>query len=95
MRCSPGCAWAAARSRDTYLLAQYWRLARRIGKKKAAIGVGHSMLVIPWHLLTDNCDYQDLGGDYFVRRDTERQRLRAMAQLQALGYRVVLQPMAA
>jgi hypothetical protein len=51
--------------------------------------------VIAWHLLTDNCDYQDLGGDDFVRRDTERQRLRAMAQLQALGYRVVLEPMAA
>jgi transposase len=50
------CAWAAARSRDTYLSAQYWRLARRIGKKKAAIAVGHSILVIAWHLLTDNCD---------------------------------------
>jgi transposase len=89
------CAWAAARSRDTYLAAQYWRLARRIGKKRAAIAVGHSILVIAWHLLADNCDYQDLGGDYFVRRDTDRQRLRAVAQLQALGYRVVLEPMAA
>jgi transposase len=37
------CAWAAARSRDTYLVAQYWRLARRIGKKRAAIAVGHSI----------------------------------------------------
>jgi transposase len=89
------CAWAAARSRDTYLSAQYWRLARRIGKKKAAVAVGHSILVIAWHLLTDNCDYQDLGGDYFVRRDTDRQRQRAVAQLQALGYRVVLEPLAA
>jgi hypothetical protein len=89
------CAWAAARSRDTYLSAQYWRLARRIGKKKAAIAVGHSILVIAWHLLTDNCDYQDLGGDYFARRDTDRQRQRAVAQLQALGYRVALEPHAA
>jgi transposase len=86
------CAWAAARSRDTYLSAQYWRLARRIGKKKAAVAVGHSILVIAWYLLTDNCTYQDLGGDYFVRRDTDRQRQRAVAQLQALGYRVVLEP---
>src|SRR5215218_7012185 len=62
------CAWAAARSRDSYLSAQYWRLARRIGKKKAAVAVGHSILVIAWHLLADDCDYQDLGGDYFVRR---------------------------
>ena len=89
------CAWAAARSRDTYLSAQYWRLARRIGKKKAAVAVGHSILVIAWHLLTEDCDYQDLGGDYFVRRDTDRQRQRAVAQLQALGYRVVLEPVAA
>ena len=89
------CAWAAARSRDTYLSAQYWRLARRIGKKKAAVAVGHSILVIAWHLLADGCDYQDLGGDYFVRRDTDRQRQRAVAQLQALGYRVTLEPLAA
>ena len=90
------CAWAAARSRDSYLSAQYWRLARRIGKKKAAVAVGHSILVIAWHLLADDCDYQDLGGDYFVRRDdTDRQRQRAVAQLQALGYRVTLEPLAA
>ena len=89
------CAWAAARSRDTYLSAQYWRLARRIGKKKAAVAVGHSILVIAWYLLADDCDYQDLGGDYFIRRDTDRARQRAVAQLQALGYRVVLEPVAA
>jgi hypothetical protein len=51
--------------------------------------------VVAWHLLTNDCDYQDLGGDDFVRRDTERQRQRAVAQLQALGYRVVLEPVAA
>jgi transposase len=89
------CAWAAARSRDTYLSAQYWRLARRIGKKKAASAVGHSILVIAWHLLANDCDYQDLGGDYFVRRDADRARQRAVAQLQTLGYRVTLQPLAA
>ena len=60
------CAWTAARTRHTYLSAQFWRLARRIGKKKAAIAVGHSMLVIAWHLLARDCDYQDLGGDYFA-----------------------------
>jgi transposase len=86
------CAWAAARSRDSYLSAQFWRLARRIGKKKAAMAVGHSILVIAWHLLTNDCDYADLGGDYFVRRDADRARQRAVAQLQALGYQVTLQP---
>jgi transposase len=89
------CAWAAARSRDSYLSAQFWRLARRIGKKKAAMAVGHSILIIAWHLLSDDCDYADLGGDYFVRRDADRARQRAVAQLQALGYQVTLQPLAA
>ena len=88
------CAWAAARSRNTYLSAQYWRLSRRIGKKKAAAAVGHSILVIAWHLLNYECEYEDLGGDYFVQRDTNRTRQRAVSQLQALGYRVVLEPAA-
>ena len=89
------CAWAAARSRDTYLSAQYWRLARRIGKQEGGQAVGHSILVIAWYLLANDCDYQDLGGDFFVRRDADRARQRAVAQLQALGYRVTLEPLAA
>jgi transposase len=84
------CAWAAAHTRDTYLSAQFWRLARRIGKKKAAVAVGHSILVICWHLLTNDCDYTDLGGDYFTRRNPDRQRDRLIAQLTNLGYRVTL-----
>jgi len=90
------CAWAAARSRDTYLSAQYWRLARRIGKKKAAVAVGHSILVICWHLLTNNADYDDLGGDYFIRRgNTARHQDRLVQQLQDLGYQVTLKKVAA
>jgi len=88
------CAWSAARTRDTHLSAQFWRLARRIGKKKAAVAVGHSILVIAWHLLTNGCTYQDLGGDHFVTRDAERARQRAVSQLQGLGYNVTLEPAA-
>jgi transposase len=89
------CAWAAAHTRDTYLAAQFWRLARRIGKKKAAVAVGHSILVIAWHLLARGCDYQDLGGDWFARSsDPERHKLRLVKQLQELGYAVTLRPAA-
>jgi transposase len=85
------CAWAAARSRDNYLSAQFWRLARRIGKKKAAVAVSHSILVISWHLLNERCDYEDLGGDYFTRRNNpDRRRDHHIQQLHALGYRVTL-----
>jgi transposase len=84
-------AWSAARTRDTYLAAQFWRLARRIGKKKATTAVSHSILTICWHLLTNDCDYDDLGGDYFTRRNTNRQRNRLVNQLHNLGYRVTLE----
>ncbi len=90
------CAWSAARTRDTYLAAQFWRLARRIGKKKAAVAVGHSILVICWHLLTNNADYDDLGGDYFTRRaDNDKRRDNLIRQLQDLGYGVFLTKTAA
>ncbi len=90
------CAWSAARSRDTYLSAQFWRLARRIGKKKAAVAVGHSILVICWHLLSEDCDYEDLGGDWFTRRnDSDKRRDHLIRQLQELGYGVSLQKLAA
>jgi transposase len=88
------CAWAAAHTHDTYLAAQFWRLARRIGKKKAAVAVAHSILVICWHLLTDDRDYDDLGGDYFTRRNTDRQRDRLIKQLHSLGYYTTLEKIA-
>ena len=87
------CAWAAARTRDTYLSAQFWRLAHRIGKK-ATIAAAHSILVICWHQLAHDCDYDDLGGDWFTRRNTDRQRDRLIKQLTGLGYYVTLDKIA-
>lgn len=89
------CAWAASHNRDTYLGALYWRLARRIGKKKAALAVAHSILVICWHMLTNDCDYDDLGGDYFTHRtNPDRRRDHLIGQLQELGYCVTLRAVA-
>ena len=89
------CAWAAAHSRKTYLGTQFWRLAGRIGKKKAAVAVSHSILVIAWHLLSREVDYQDLGPDWFARAvDPERQTARLVKQLQDLGYAVTLRKVA-
>ena len=90
------CAWAAARSRDTYLAAQLLAAGpthRQAGRPPAPSAT--QVLVIAWHLLAYDCDDQDLGGDFFVRRDTDRARQRAIAQLQTLGYQVTLQPTAA
>jgi transposase len=90
------CAVAASHTRDTYLAAQYWRLTRRIGRRKAAVAVGHSILVICWHLLTNDTDYDDLGGDYFTRRtDRGKRRDQLIRQLHELGYGVNLTDLAA
>jgi transposase len=87
-------AQAAGRTRGTYLGAQFRRLAARMGRKKAAIAVGHSILVCVWHLLHDGTTYQDLGGGYFDERDRLRIEQRLVQRLQRLGYRVALEPVA-
>lgn len=84
-------AHAAARAKDTYLAAQYARLRARRGPAKAAVAVGHSILVIAWHLLSTGEVYQDLGADYFVRRQrSDAYRRRLVAQLERIGYQVTL-----
>jgi transposase len=89
-------AVAASHTRDTYLAAQYWRRSRRIGKRKATVAVGHSILVIARHLLNSDSDYEDLGGDWFLRRaDTDKRRDRLIRQLHDLGYGVTLTDLAA
>lgn len=60
-------AWAASHTKNTYLASQYRRLAGRRGKKRALVAVGHSMLVIFYHMLKDGRLYTDLGGDFFDR----------------------------
>jgi transposase len=78
-------AWAAARSRDTYLRTRFWRIARRRGTNRAAVAVGHSILVAAFHILRDGVDYRDLGADWLQRpEDIERRRRRLLAQLDVL-----------
>lgn len=79
---------AAGRSKDTYLGAQYRRIASRRGAKRAALAVGHSILRISYHMMERGTRYQDLGGDYFERRNPERVRDRLLQRLEKLGYRV-------
>lgn len=85
-------AWAASRTKESYLRAQYQRLLKRRGQKKALVAVGHSLLVIIWHILKERTNYQELGGDYFVRRDEEKQKQRLIRQLEAMGLKVTVEP---
>jgi transposase len=84
-------AQAAARTKDTYLRAQYEQIKRRHGHNKAIVAVAHSILVAAYYILRDDVDYHDLGGDYYARRsDPERITRRLVAQLQRLGHTVII-----
>ena len=86
-------AWAAGRTNNSYLGAQYRRLSPRRGRKRALVAVGHSLLVIFYHMLkTDGLEYKDLGVDYFDRLEPERLRRYLVKRLERLGYQVNLTP---
>lgn len=84
-------AHAAAHTKNTYLSAQYHRLARRIGRKKAIVAVEHSIMVIGYHLIKRNEPYRELGGDYFDKRRPEATARHLVKRLEKLGYQVSLQ----
>jgi transposase len=84
-------AMAAIRTNDSYLQAQYQRLRPRIGHGRALGAVKHSIICACWHMLSTGELYRDLGGDYFRRRDPERQIKRLVAQLERLGHTVTLE----
>lgn len=89
-------AMAAARTKDaTYLGARYQRLAHRLGKKKAIVALQHSILIAAWHMLANDVDHQDLGGDYFARRDPELAMRRIVRQANTLGFTVRFDPIQA
>ena len=85
-------AWAASRTKNTYLAAQYRRLIVRRGKKRTIVVVAHSMLNIAYHLLNRRSCYQELGADYFDRLDTHALKHRLVKRLTRLGYQVTLTP---
>jgi len=84
-------AWAASHTRGTALAAQYRRLVKRRGTKKARVAVGHSILRIVYHSLSRKQDYHELGGDVGDRRSVEVQRQQLIRRLEALGLTVTVE----
>jgi transposase len=84
-------AHAAARTRGTYLNAQYRRLAARRGKKRAILAVAHSMLVMAYYMIQRREPYHDAGADFFDRLQPEDTARRLVKRLETLGYLVTLQ----
>ncbi len=85
------CAWAASKT-NTFLGRTFRRFQIRIGGKKAAVAVGHKILVIIFHLLNEGRLYDDGRYDSISQREEIRQRNRALTTLQRLGYQVALTP---
>jgi transposase len=87
-------AWAATRTKDTYLSAQYRRLVKRMGRKKALVAVAHSILVSVYFILARREAYRDLGGDYFDLRNVDQLRKTLIRRLEATGCSVTVEPLA-
>ncbi len=85
-------AWGASRTKGSYLGAQYRRLAARRGKKRALVAVGHTLLVIFYHMLEAAVPYNDLGPDFFDKLNPEQYRRYLVKRLENLGFDVQLTP---
>ena len=90
-------AWAAVRTKGTFLKARYHRLAARRGKKRAIVAIAHSILVSIWHMLSQGVAYKELGAEYFNQRNKEAKVSYLTRQLEKLTggtVQVALQPAA-
>jgi hypothetical protein len=85
-------AWAASHTKGTYLAAQYRRLVKRCGRKRALVAVGHSLLVIIYHVLKRGTTYAELGPDFLDRLEPERLTRQLVRRLESMGHKVTLEP---
>jgi transposase len=85
-------AWAASHTKATYLAAQYRRLAKRRGRKRALVAVGHTLVVIIYHVLKRGTAYADLGPDFLDRLEPERLTRQLVKRLESMGHKVTLEP---
>lgn len=86
-------SWAASHTKNSYLSAQYRRLASRRGKKRAIVAVGHTILKIVYYMLKHKVSYDDLGNDYFDRLSSESLKRYLIKRLEKLGHKVTLEPL--
>lgn len=88
-------AQAVGHKHDTHLAAQFHRLAARRGKKRAAVAVAHSILVIAYHIIRRGTAYIDLGANYFDERKADAVQHQLVKRLERLGFKVTLESQAA
>ena len=90
-------AWGASRTKGTYLQARYHRLASRRGKKRATLALAHTLLIMAYHIVKEQCTYNELGADYFDRLNEHYLIKRLTSRIETLGYHVTIEkePLAA
>ena len=88
--CLTEAAWAASRTKKTYLKARYHRLAARRGKKRAIVAVGPTILIMAYHIIKEQSTYKELGADYFDRLNEQAIIRRLTSRIEKLGYQVDL-----
>ncbi len=73
-------AWAASKTKGTYLQAQFRRLSALRGPKRALIAVASSILTAGYYMLQRGTTYQDLGPDYFDKHNVLPRRTDALVR---------------
>ncbi len=81
-------AWAATRTKGTYLRLKYDSLVVRRGKKRALIAVGHKILIAPYFILKDKVEYKELGYEYLQNLKKDKKIERHLKILKELGIQV-------
>jgi transposase len=88
------CAWAASKTKNTYLSVKYYSLVGRRGKKRALIAVGHKILIMAYYILKNGIPYNELGKDYLIHRREGKIVQNHIKRLKDLGYEVELKKVA-
>ena len=65
-------AWAASRSKNTYLSSKYKSLVGRRGKKRAIIAVGHKILIAAYFIIKDKVEFKELGASHLDNRRKDK-----------------------
>jgi len=86
------CAWAATKTKNTYLNAKYKSLLNRgLGKTKALIAIAHKMLVSIYHMLKDKTEYKELGNDYLLKyKNIDKIKENCINKLQSIGFELIV-----
>lgn len=85
-------AAGAVRAKNSYYKDKYWRLRTRRGALRALVAIAHKLLIAAYHVLSGNKPFVDLGADYLLKRATPANTKKLTKKLEALGYKVTLEP---